>query len=67
MQKYEASFDLVQKYDLDLTYFVDFCLDALLNAVKQVEKKVDFLIKNFSLKDQMNINVNQVCIMLFRF
>ena len=43
--KYETSFDLVQKYDLDLTYFIDFCLDSLLNAIKQVEKKVEFLIK----------------------
>ena len=61
--RYETSFDLVKKYDLDLTYFIDFCLDALLNAVKQVEKKVEFLIKIFSLKDQMNINFNQVCML----
>ena len=61
--KYETSFDLVQKYDLDLTYFIDFCLDSLLNAVKQVEKKVEFLIKIFLLKDQMSINLNQVCML----
>ena len=58
--KYEKSFELVQQYDLDLTYFINFCLDALLNAVKQVEKKVDFLIHLFSLSDKMNININQV-------
>lgn len=58
--RYETSFDLVQKYDLDLTYFIDFCLDALLNAVEKVEKKVEFLIKISLLKDKININFNQV-------
>lgn len=34
-----------------------------MNAVKQVEKKVEFLIKIFLLKDQMKINLNQVCML----
>ena len=61
--RYETSFDLVQKYDLDVTYFIDFCLDALLNAVTTVEEKVKFLIKITLLKDQMDINFNQICML----
>ena len=61
--RYETSFDLVQKYDLDLTYFIDFCLDALLNAVKKVEAKVKFLINISLLKDQIDINLNQICML----
>jgi len=38
-------------------------LDALLNAVKKVEEKVKFLIEISLLKDQMNINFNQICML----
>ena len=61
--RYGTSFDLVQTYDLDLTYFIDFCLDSLLNAIEKVENKVAFLIKIYSLKEHLNINLNQVSIL----
>ena len=62
-RRYETSFDLVQKYDLDLTYFIDFCLDSLLTAIEKVENKVTFLIKIYSLKEHLNINLNQVSVL----
>lgn len=58
--QYEKSYEKVITNDLDITYFIDFNLDALLHAVIEVEKKVDYLMKLFSLRNTLNISDNQV-------
>ena len=43
-KKYERSFELVKSHEMDMTFFIDFCLDSLLGALDTVEKKVDYLL-----------------------
>ncbi len=59
-KQYEKSFKKVVESDLDLTYFIDFNLDALLEALVKVSDKVDYLLKINSLKDKVKINTNQI-------
>lgn len=61
--RYDKAFDWVKKYQWDLTYFVDFCLDSLLTAIEQVKKKADFLIDIASLKDHFNLSYCQIAIL----
>lgn len=58
--KYERSFDLVKENELDITYFIDYCLESLLEAIKQVEKKVDYLINIQVLSKNFELNSNQI-------
>jgi Fic family protein len=58
--QYEKSFEKVVKNDLDITYFIDFNLDALLHAITAVEKKVDYLLKLTVLREHLKISDNQV-------
>lgn len=58
--RYEKSYKKVVDNDLDITYFIDFNLDALLHAVKQVEHKVAYLLKLKVFKELFRISDNQV-------
>jgi len=58
--QYEKSFEKVVKNELDITYFIDFNLDALLHAVKEVEKKVEYLLQLTILRKHLDISDNQV-------
>jgi len=59
--QYEKSYEKVVKNDLDLTYFIDFNLDALLHAISEVEKKVDYLLSINLLKTiHKKITDNQI-------
>ena len=58
--QYERSFEKVATNDLDITYFIDFNLDALLSAIGKVEKKVDFLLTINDLKKMLGLTENQI-------
>lgn len=62
-KRYEKTFDLVKEHDLDITYFIDFCLDSLLASLKNVKKKVSYLIHISNLIDSIGINSNQVSLL----
>ncbi|MBL6988414.1 MAG: Fic family protein [Bacteriovoracaceae bacterium] len=62
-KQYEKSFGLVTKYDLDLTYFIDFCLDSLLAALIKVRQKVDFLISIGNLKKSYQLRPKQISLL----
>ncbi len=62
-KRYEKSFDLVKEHQLDLTYFIDFCLDSLVFALENVEKKINYLIAISSLIKTLEINTNQVSLL----
>jgi len=48
---------------LDMTYFVDFCLDSLMAALVKVENKINYLLKIENLVDHLGINFNQVSLL----
>ena len=58
--QYEKAFEKVVGNDLDITYFIDFNLDALLSAVVAVEKKVEYLMKLPALRSVFQISDNQI-------
>ena len=58
--QYEKAFEKVQSNDWDLTYFIDYCLESLLAALKIVQGKVDYLLKMNLLKDAYPLNDNQI-------
>ena len=62
-KRYEKSFDLVQEHELDITFFIDFCLDSLITALEKVEQKVNYLIDISSLIEAESINSNQVSLL----
>ena len=62
-KRYVKSFDLVKEHDLDVTYFIDFCLDSLVTAVGKVERKLEFLMKITALEDKDNLTRNQVSLL----
>lgn len=62
-KRYERSFELVKEYDLDMTYFIDFCLDSLMAALAKVDKKINYLMKITNLIDHLGINSNQVTLL----
>lgn len=62
-RKYEKSFDLVVEHELDMTYFIDFCLDSLILSLKQVKKKVEYLISLSNLKESHRLNSQQVSLL----
>ena len=61
--KYERSFDLVKKYELDLTYFIDFCLDLLLFALHHTYRRITYLKDILRFIDVMEINYHQVTLL----
>ncbi|MBN21744.1 MAG: hypothetical protein CL678_10710 [Bdellovibrionaceae bacterium] len=62
-KRYEKSFELVKEHELDMTYFIDFCLDSLITSVKKVEQKVNYLIEISNLIESDNLNINQVSLL----
>lgn len=62
-RKYEKSFDLVVEHELDMTYFIDFCLDSLILSLEQVKKKVEYLISLSNLKATYHLNAQQVSLL----
>ena len=60
--KYERSFDLVKKHELDLTYFIDFCLDSLIFALNQTYQRVTYL-KNISKLGIIEVNNHQILLL----
>lgn len=58
--QYEKSFEKVVNNELDLTYFIDFNLDALLSAVSKVDKKVEYLLSINNLKSAHGLTENQI-------
>lgn len=59
-RQYEKSFDKVIDNGLDMTYFIDFNLDALLEAIRIVEKKVIYLTSIPKLKNVLNVSNTQI-------
>jgi len=59
-KQYEKSFEKIMGNDLDVTYFIDFNLDALLAAVEIVEKKVEYLMTITNVKKKLPISDNQI-------
>jgi Fic family protein len=59
-KQYERSFEKVVQNDFDVTYFIDFNLDALLEAIEAVEKKVDYLLSLMVLREKQKLSENQV-------
>lgn len=57
---YERVFEIIKDHDWDLTYFIDYCLDSLLAALKIVEGKVGYLVQINSLKEVYDLNENQI-------
>ncbi|MFG1523137.1 Fic family protein [Halobacteriovorax sp. ZH1_bin.1] len=62
-KRYEKSFDLVKEHQLDLTYFIDFCLDSLLLSLKKVQEKVNFLITISELITRDGLSETQVSLL----
>ncbi|MBT4789924.1 MAG: Fic family protein, partial [Halobacteriovoraceae bacterium] len=62
-KRYERSFDQVKSNDLDITYFIDFCLDSLIHAVNRVEKKVNYLIDISCLQEKHKLKGNQISLL----
>lgn len=59
-KQYENSFEKAVKNQLDLTYFIDFNLDALKTALERVSEKVEYLLKINNLKMKMILTDQQV-------
>lgn len=62
-KRYEKSFDLVKEHELDITFFIDFCLDSLLLSLKKVEQKVNFLITISELIKRDSLSETQVSLL----
>jgi Fic family protein len=58
--QYEKAFEKVKRHDWDLTFFIDYCLESLLAALKIVQGKVDYLMKINLLKETYPLNDNQI-------
>lgn len=58
--QYEKAFEKVRQHEWDLTYFIDYCLESLLAALKIVEGKVEYLLKINGLKEIFDFNDNQI-------
>ncbi len=59
-KQYERSFEKVVQNEYDITYFINFNLDALLRAIDVVEKKVTYLISLINLRAILKISDTQV-------
>ena len=58
-KRYARSFDLVKEHDLDMTFFIDFCLDSLVAALEKVERKIVHLMDNSKFAQSEGLSVNQ--------
>lgn len=59
-KQYEKSFEKVKENEYDLTYFIDFCLDSMSSALKEVSRKVSYLLRMTDLKDLFELSPTQV-------
>jgi Fic family protein len=59
-RQYERSFERVVENEYDITYFIDFCLDAMFSALKEVSRKVEYLLRMSELKERYDLSSNQV-------
>jgi len=59
-RQYEKAFEKVSQNDLDVTYFIDFCLNSIHSALLAVSRKVTYLLKINKLSEILEINANQV-------
>src|SRR3990167_2930474 len=62
-RRYERTFENAVIHDGDLTYFVDFCLDSMLEAISRVETKINYLIKIDILRDKLNLTETQIMLL----
>ncbi|MEO5971570.1 MAG: Fic family protein, partial [Bdellovibrionia bacterium] len=58
--QYEKAFEKVLSNDLDVTYFIDFCLDSIHSALLAVSNKVKYLLKITELRENLNLTANQI-------
>lgn len=61
--RYERSFLNANKHQGDITFFIDFALDSMLAALKEVEKKVNFLQKIWKLQKDERLSDEQICLL----
>jgi Fic family protein len=59
-KQYEKSFEKVIENEYDLTYFIDFCLDSMNTALKEVSRKISYLLKMADLKNHFDLTSTQV-------
>lgn len=62
-KQYEKSFEKVKDNEFDLTYFIDFCLDSISSALKEVSRKVNYLLRMTDLKEKFQLSQTQVGLM----
>lgn len=62
-KQYEKSFEKVKDNEYDLTYFVDFCLDSISSALKEVSRKVRYLLRMVDLKEKFQLSQSQIGLM----
>lgn len=62
-KQYEKSFKKVKDNEYDLTYFIDFCLDSICSALKEVSRKVNYLLRMTDLKERFQLSQTQVGLM----
>ncbi len=62
-KRYKRSFDLVNEHELDITFFIDFCLDSLVTSLGKVEKKVNYLFDISLLIEKEGLTFNQVSLL----
>lgn len=61
--QYEKSFEVVKQHDWDLTYFINYCLESLLAALKIVEGKVEYLLRIKGLQKTHHLNDHQIVLL----
>ena len=59
-KQYEKSFEKVVRNELDMTYFIDFNLDALKAALEKVQSKIDYILKINLFREKFKINEQQI-------
>lgn len=59
-RQYEKAFEKVVSNELDVTYFIDFCLDSIHSALTAVSTKVSYLLRINALRDAVGLTPNQV-------
>lgn len=57
---YEKSFVKVVANEFDITYFIDFCLDSMCSAFKQVSRKVLYLLEIPNLQKSIGLSNSQI-------
>ncbi len=58
--QYEKIFEKVVSNDLDITYFIDFCLDSIHSALSVVSEKIKYLLQITELREKVGLSTNQI-------